>query len=154
MHELIHVKTDAEYAAATALFSEYAVWLSIDLSFQRFEEELQELKSMYATPFGGIVLCKKHDEYVGCVAIRRQENDTAELKRMYVQPAQQHKGIGGALLQEAIMLAIECGYKKIRLDTLEYMEPAMTLYKKNGFVQIPAYYYNPQQTAVFFEKNI
>lgn len=154
MHELIRVKTDAEYSSAAALFREYAEWLGIDLSFQKFDEELVQLKSMYATPFGGIVLCKIEEHYVGCIAIRKQENDIAELKRMYVQLAAQHKGIGDALLQEAILLAKEFGYKKIRLDTLSYMEPAMTLYKKNGFVQIPAYYHNPQETAVFFEKKI
>lgn len=154
MPELIRVKTNVEYKAAAALFREYAEWLGIDLSFQKFEEELQQLKIIYAAPFGGIVLCKIEENYVGCIAIRKQENDIAELKRMYVQPVAQRKGIGDALLGEAILLAKECGYEKIRLDTLSDMEPAITLYKKNGFIQIPAYYHNPQETAVFFEKKV
>jgi hypothetical protein len=34
------------------------------------------------------------------------------------------------------------------------MLPAMNLYIKNGFKEIPAYYYNPEPTAVYFEKTL
>jgi carbonic anhydrase len=154
MHEVIFVKTDEEYMAAAALFREYAIWLNIDLSFQKFEEELSQLKSIYATPYGGIILIKLNDKYVACVAVRKHKKDTAELKRMYVQTSVQRKGIGSLLLREALIIAKDCGYKKMLLDTLSIMEPAINLYKKNGFVEIPAYYHNPQETAVFFEKKI
>jgi len=154
MHDFILVKTNEEYASAAALFNEYATWLGIDLSFQRFEEELIQIKSMYAAPLGGIILCKIMDEYVGCVAIREQEYEVAELKRMYVKPGAQNKGIGNALLQEAILLAKKYMYKKIRLDTLSDMAPAIKLYRKSGFYSIPAYYFNPQKRAVYFEKSL
>jgi ribosomal protein S18 acetylase RimI-like enzyme len=88
------------------------------------------------------------------VAIRKISLDIAELKRMYVQPVAQHKGIGQLLLQEAILLAEKCNYKCIRLDTLNHMQPAINLYAKNGFYQIPAYYHNPIDSAVYFEKQI
>ncbi|MFT3909676.1 MAG: GNAT family N-acetyltransferase [Ferruginibacter sp.] len=152
MIENIHVHTDSEYEAAISLFRQYAAWLNIDLSFQHFEEELVSLKEMYAAPFGGIILCKKESEYAGCIAIRKIDADTAELKRMYVKPEFQQHGIGNALLQDALKLAKKYNYKKIRLDTLSNMTPAINLYKRNGFYEIPAYYFNPESTAVFFEK--
>lgn len=152
MPEYIHVNTSEEYAAAGYLFREYAAWLNIDLGFQKFNEELLGLKKMYAPPAGGIILSKNVDEYCGCIAIRKIDEETAELKRMYVKPAFQKKGIGAALLNEAILLAKKYGYKKIRLDTLGKMIPAIELYKRNGFNEIPAYYFNPEETAVYFEK--
>jgi ribosomal protein S18 acetylase RimI-like enzyme len=97
-------------------------------------------------------LCEINNEFVGCVAVRRIDDSRAELKRMYLQPQQQQKGIGSALLDHALLLARECGYKKIQLDTLSTMKPAMNLYLKNGFVEIPPYYHNPIETAVYFEK--
>jgi putative acetyltransferase len=154
MPEYIVVHSEEEYAAAGKLFMEYAQWLSIDLSFQHFEEELKELKEMYNPKVGGIILCKEENNYVACVALRRIDNETAELKRMYVQPAQQHKGIGKQLLLNAVQLAENCNYKFIRLDTLNTMAPAMNLYRQNGFYEIPPYYFNPQTTAVFFEKKL
>ena len=143
--------TDKEYLNAALLFKEYAGWLNIDLSFQHFDEELMELKTMYGFPKGGIVLCKDGNEIIGCVGIRKLDDSIAELKRMFIKPAFQKKGMGKQLLQKAVELARGLNYNVIRLDTLNYMIPAINLYKKYGFYEIPAYYYNPNETAVYFE---
>jgi len=154
MFEYVFVKTDEEYAAAVKLFTEYAAWLAVDLGFQHFDEELQNLKSVYNFNDGGIILCKVNDEFIGSVAIKRINTDVAELKRMYVQPLYQKKGIGHQLLKEAINLAKKNKYNFIRLDTLNYMLPAINLYKKNKFYEIPPYYNNPNATAVYFERKL
>lgn len=154
MMKNILVSSAEEYAAASRLFKEYAEWLGIDLSFQHFEEELQNLKSMYSNPNGGIILCKYGLEYAGCIAIRKKEEEVAELKRMFVRTAFQGRGIGKALLTDAIQHATDLRYKKIRLDTLNNMIPAISLYKQFGFYEIPAYYFNPEPTAVYFEKQL
>jgi GNAT superfamily N-acetyltransferase len=151
MHDYIIAGTDEDYRNAAKLFKEYAAWLNIDLAFQHFEEELQELKTMYAAPDGGIVLCKNSNDYIACVAVRKISNDTAELKRMFVKQAYQGHGIGKILLEKAIELARSANYTCIRLDTLNHMLPAINLYKKYGFYEIPAYYNNPNTTAVYFE---
>ncbi len=148
------INTTAEYEAAINLFKEYAAWLGIDLSFQHFEEELQGLKEMYSAADGGIILCKKENEFIGCVAIRRINHNTAELKRMYVQPAYQQQGVGKKLLEQALTLAQNCNYSFINLDTLNHMLPAINLYKKYGFYEIPAYYHNPVASAVYFQKQL
>jgi len=152
MREYILAKTGEEYKAAASLFKEYAEWLNIDLGFQKFSEELMQLKDMYGPPFGGIILAKDENDFVGCIAVRKTTATTAELKRMYVKPTNQQSGIGKQLLEEALALAKRYGYKKIQLDTLSNMKPAINLYKKNGFYEIPAYYHNPEKTAVYFEK--
>ena len=154
MLEIILVKSNEEYLIAQSLFKEYANWLNIDLRFQQFDEELKTLSSMYAFPYGGIILCRKDGEYAGCIAIRKIDTEIAELKRTYVRPSFQKQGIGNKLLQAAIDLAVNYKYKKIRLDTLSNMKEAINLYSRNGFYEIPAYYNNPQETAVYFEKKI
>ena len=149
---IIAAHTAEEYAAAEKLFREYAAWLNIDLCFQSFEEELRQLDEMYALPNGGIFLMKEEELFTGCIAVRRKDAETAELKRMYIQPAYRRAGAGNMLLQKALSLAKELGYKKIRLDTLATMVPAISLYKKVGFYEIEPYYFNPEKNAVFFEK--
>lgn len=151
MVEYILAKTDKDYSAAAKLFKEYAFGLGIDLGFQHFEEELENLKKMYNCADGGIILCKQENKFIGCVAVRRISDVTAELKRMYVQPAYRQSGIGKKLLEKAIELAKICRYEKIRLDTLNHMTPAINLYKKYGFYTITPYYNNPVETAVYFE---
>jgi putative acetyltransferase len=152
MPNIIEATTATEYEAAALLFQEYAVWLNIDLSFQNFEEELQQLKKMYAFPTGVILLATLENDFVGCVAVRKKENEIAELKRMYIKPVHQQKGIATLLLEKSLTIASQLGYKKIRLDTLDNMTPAINLYKKNGFYEIEPYYFNPEKSAVFFEK--
>ena len=154
MYDFNIIKTEGEYSAAINLFKEYAAWLGIDLGFQHFEEELQSLKEMYNEADGGLILCKKENEYIGCVAIRRIDSNTAELKRMYVQPACQQQGVGKKLLEHALTLAQNCNYSFVNLDTLNHMLPAIKLYKKYGFYEIAAYYHNPVASAVYFQKKL
>jgi ribosomal protein S18 acetylase RimI-like enzyme len=154
MLHYISAQTKEDYSAAAILFREYAAWLNIDLSFQHFEEELRQLNEMYALPNGGIILCKEKEEYIACVGIRRLDETTAEMKRMYVKPVHQGKGIASELLKLSIGLAKHCRYTSIRLDTLNTMAPAMNLYKKFGFIETPAYYFNPNETVVYFQKSL
>lgn len=152
MPEFIQASTKDEYKAAAILFREYAAWLNIDLTFQHFEKEMLELDKMYSWPHGGIILCREENEFTGCLGIRKIDNETAEMKRMWIRTGHHGKGLGSKLLEQAIELAKQCGYKKIKLDTLNYMTPAIHLYKKHGFVEVNAYYHNPNKTALFFEK--
>jgi len=151
MLDYIFVSQPNEYKSAMDLFLEYANWLNIDLSFQKFDEELKMLKTMYGPPLGCIILCKHENDFVACVAVRKIDDGVAELKRMYVKPEFQRMGIGENLLKLSISFAKEKGYKTIKLDTLNTMKPAMNLYAKHGFVETDAYYFNPEPTAVYFE---
>ena len=152
--EFIRAISDDHYDVATALFKEYALAIGIDLSFQQFEMELAGIRTMYSPPQGGIILCRNEGGYNGCVAVRKIDEDTGELKRMFVKPAFQGLGIGRKLLEEALVLAAECNYSFLRLDTLAPMESAIHLYVEKGFYEIPAYYHNPNSTAIFFEKKL
>ena len=154
MPDYLLAHTDEEYAEAAKLFTVYAKWLNIDLSFQHFEEELTGLKSMYALPYGGIILCREDGKYIACAAIRKIDDVTGELKRMYVMSEHQQKGIGRELLTRSISLARQCGYQRIRLDTLNHMQPAINLYQSFGFRISEPYYHNPNKGAVFFELEI
>ena len=145
-------ETDDDYAAVRQLFSEYAATLNINLQFQHFDEELGGLKKMYAKPVGGIILAREEEVLIGCVGIRKIDDITGELKRMYIKPGHQNKGIGKTLLEKALALARECKYESVKLDTLNYMLPAIHLYRQAGFYEIPPYYYNPNETALYFEK--
>ncbi|MCK9423219.1 MAG: GNAT family N-acetyltransferase [Bacteroidales bacterium] len=152
-YEFILASDDREFSIAKELFIEYANSLNFNLCFQNFENELIELNSMYNRPCGGIILIKEIDsgEFVGCVGIRKSEQQIAELKRMYVKESHRHKGLGEHLLNRAINLAKQLNYTKIRLDTMESMKSAVKLYRSKGFNPIESYRYNPVKNVLFFE---
>ncbi len=136
------------------LFIEYAHSLGFPLDFQDFDRELENLPGEYAPPVGCIFLCRVDDKIAGCIALRKLEEDICELKRMYVREGFRGKEIGRILAEKVIDRARKIGYKKIRLDTLDYMKTAIKIYKELGFRKIDAYRYNPFDNAVYMEKNL
>ena len=131
------------------LFREYEASLPFDLSFQNFEQELAGLPGRYAPPSGRLLLARCDDAFVGCVALRQIGESLCEMKRLFVQPAFQGKGIGKALAEAIIEEGRRIGYKRMRLDTV--LEPAKSLYRSLGFREIPPYQPVPVEGVVFME---
>jgi ribosomal protein S18 acetylase RimI-like enzyme len=143
--------TDADFAQARALFEEYAAGLAIDLCFQGFSQELDTLAAMYGPARGVLLLAEIEGMAAGCAAVRRLDDVTCELKRVYVRPEFRGTGLGRRLTETAIRAASEMGYKSIRLDTLPQMAAAQRLYEDLGFRDIPAYYGKPMAGQRFME---
>ena len=83
-----------DFDKARQLFLEYADSLGFSLSFQSFEEELENLPGKYASPDGCILLAWDELECVGCVGLRPLNQNVCEMKRLYVKPAFRRTGIG------------------------------------------------------------
>lgn len=137
---------------AVNLFNEYANSLNISLDFQNFAEELNLINSMYGSPDGCLLLVYDNAEAIACAAYRKIGEGVCELKRMYIKPEFRGQGIGQQLLSLLSDKAKQNGYNTMRLDTLDTMLPALSLYQKNGFNAIDAYYYNPNKGVVYMEK--
>lgn len=144
-----------EYAAAVnGLFREYAASMGLDLSFQGFAEELAGLPGKYAPPEGRLILARVQNADAGCVALRKIGDNTCEMKRLYVRPGFQGRGIGKALARCVIEEARGIGYRQMLLDTLASMHSAIDLYRSLGFTETAPYYHNPLPDARFFQLTI
>ena len=135
------------------LFEEYGRSIGIDLSFQGFEEELASLPGKYAPPHGAVIIART-DVPCGCVALRRIDTGTCEMKRLYVRPGSRGLRIGAELVTRIIAIAASRGYQAMRLDTLPSMASAVSLYRSFGFSEIDPYIFNPIPGALFMEKRL
>lgn len=131
-----------------SLFREYQAFIAVDLCFQSFAEELTGLPGRYAPPQGTILIAGAE---AGIVALRALDPYTAEMKRLFVRPAFQGKGLGRALAESVIEVARTRGYSRLRLDTLPQMGAAISMYRQLGFVEIAPYTANPVAGALYFE---
>lgn len=142
--------TTADIALARALFVEYARWLEVDLCFQGFDEELRTLPGAYAAPQGRLLLAGQGDDAFACIALRPLAGlELGEVKRLYVQPAWRGQGWGGKLVAALLAEARAIGYAELKLDTLEWMSAARSLYEHAGFRACAPYYANPLPGVVY-----
>ena len=145
-----------DLAATSQLFTAYAEFLGIDLSFQGFATEVKTLPGKYAPPTGEVLLaCDSEDNAVGCVALRPLQSDgCCEMKRLYVTPTSRGLGLGRKLVGAILDVARCLGYLEMRLDTLSSMPKAMELYEKSGFTRVNAYYDTPLMDTVFYARSL
>ncbi|PKK83023.1 MAG: GNAT family N-acetyltransferase [candidate division Zixibacteria bacterium HGW-Zixibacteria-1] len=136
---------------AKLLIAEYAEFLGFDLNFQDFAEEMESFPGKYAPPGGCLLLARDGDRIAGCIALRKMDNDTCEMKRLFVRPEFRGHGAGRRLAEELLARAREIGYKKMRLDTVPQLASAIALYEIIGFYDIEPYYHNPVPGARFME---
>lgn len=149
---------DARVDAVRAIFREYADSLGIDLCFQDFDRELQELPGEYRPPRGALLLASVDGVIAGCCALRPLDAvdypNAAEMKRLYVRKAFRGFGLGRQLAEAAIDAARQGGYACVLLDTLSDMEAARALYDDLGFQEIPPYYHNPIAGAHYLKVDL
>lgn len=154
MTQIIHARTSDHYQWVRRLFQQYADSLGFDLEFQDFSRELATLPGEYAPPRGCILLAARAEEYIGCAALRPLEDGICEMKRLYVTPGFRGQKIGRALAQGIIDEAHRSGYALMRLDTIETMTAAKSLYLSLGFRSLKPYRYNPLVNPTYFELDL
>ena len=92
-------------------------------------------------------------EAVGCGAILLDPRGWGEVKRMYVRPDQRGRGI--QVLAEIEAIASAARIDLLRLETGIHNSEALALYRRAGFVEIPAFGdYVPDALSVFMEKRV
>ena len=86
-----------------------------------------------------VVIAYNDDKAVGCGCFKKFDNESVEIKRMFVSPDQRSNGIGAAILDELSKWAGEQGYQFTVLETGSKQNEAVHFYKKVGYTIIPNY---------------
>jgi putative acetyltransferase len=105
---------------------------------------------------GAFLIAYLDDVAVGCGAIRRLDDATAELKRMYVSPCERGKGIGRALVKALEREACRLGATKVVLETGTRLAPAIKLYEAMGYSRIRLFgeYVSSPDTSLCFGRTL
>jgi GNAT superfamily N-acetyltransferase len=74
---------------------------------------------------------------VGC--LKKLEEGVGEVQRMYVLPDFRGKSVGRAIVNQLIDEARSLGYRRLKLESLEFLKAAHALYRSVGFHEIDPY---------------
>ena len=104
-------------------------------------------------PAGDFLVVYAEERPVGCGGLKRFDERTCEIKRMYILPELRGQGLSGLLLEALEARARELGYVMARLDTGIRQPAAKHLYERACYVEIPDYNGNTQ-ASFWFEKSL
>ncbi|WP_205628370.1 GNAT family N-acetyltransferase [Haloprofundus marisrubri] len=82
---------------------------------------------------------RTEEKPAGSIQLKRLDETTAEVKRLYVRPSYRGRGIGRELVESLLAAARADGFETLRLGVAPYHESARSLYGELGFEFTPAY---------------
>jgi len=145
---IFHQVESAEHRQqAGALIREYLEWLNervqrdYGIAFDvdaMVASDLSETDKFHP-PDGRFYLVRYGGEAAGVGCLKKLEAGVGEIQRMYVPALLRVKGIGRAIVNRLIEDARSIGYRRLKLESLEFLAAAHSLYRSVGFHEIDPY---------------
>lgn len=111
-------------------------------------EDLENIEQEYFENNGVFYVVEDNGKIIGTIAVKKEEDNIARIKRMFIDKEYRKQGIGQRLLDRIIEFCKNKGYKKIILSTHQQMQEAIEFYKKNEFKEYK------RDKEIFFERII
>lgn len=145
---------DPTGAAATAAMRSY--FAELDARFPRgFDpgDALGPGAASMAAPHGVFLVAVADDgSVVACGGVQRLDEETGEIKRMWVDPGWRGSGLGRRTLSELEGHAARLGYTRVVLDTNATLTEAIAMYTGAGYRPIARYNDNPYAERWFAKR--
>ncbi len=130
---------------------------TLEESIQYFESsgqlsDMDNFQEEYSERDGLFLAVLEDETVIGSGAIRKLDEDTAELKRVWLLEKYHGQGVGFRIVQQLLEFAHQKGYQRVRLQTHPQQTRALDFYRKVGFHEIPCY--NDDTSEVSMEISI
>jgi GNAT superfamily N-acetyltransferase len=93
----------------------------------------------FAPPAGVFLVGWAGDVAVATGGLRRHDEESAEVKRMYVVESHRGRGYARTVLAELERYAVRAGYRRILLETGTAQPEAIALYLSSGYTPAPGF---------------
>ena len=74
---------------------------------------------------------------LGTCAVLRHSAEEYEIAKMAVAPSARGRGLGDLLMEAAVRFARDHGARKVVIVSNTMLGPALRLYRKHGFIEVP-----------------
>jgi len=107
----------------------------LDIDPSETDRDLSDTAHYYFKRNGLFEIIDEDGEIVGSYGVYPVSPDVCELRKMYLLPGFQGRGLGKLMMERAISKSKELGYATMLLETNKKLEKAVRLYEKYGFVE-------------------
>jgi len=129
-----------DHAAVARELADYLSYIGDALDAEGLDHDIAHWQEEYDGRTGVLlVVADAAGEVVGTAAVRLLEPGVGELKRMWLRPAWQGRGLGRRLMDACLDEARRLGCRALRLDTQAKLEAAVGLYRAYGFSEVARY---------------
>jgi putative acetyltransferase len=88
-------------------------------------------------PGGEIFFVLEGTAVLGTCAVIRHSSEECEIAKMAVAASARGRGLGDLLMAAAIEFARDIGVRRVAIVSNTLLAPALQLYRKHGFVEVP-----------------
>ena len=113
-------------------------WIRKYFTLEQTDLDVLENADEYLVQTGGtIIFAVVGTNIAGTVALKKVDEETVEMTKMAVDEAFQGNRIGWKLAEQIIRQAWEMGFQKVILYSNTVLVPALNMYQRLGFREIP-----------------
>ncbi|WKZ37814.1 MAG: GNAT family N-acetyltransferase [Anaerolineales bacterium] len=148
-----HQVIDAKYLISAVAQRIYSPGETPKYFYDVLEEEgelkdVDDFQRVYEQNQGIFLAVLEDGRLVGTGAMKRMDQSTAELKRLWLLEEYQGRGIGYRVVMKLFAFAREKGYSAIRLQTSHEQTRAIAFYKRLGFHEIECYNHKTDEISM------
>ena len=96
-------------------------------------EDLQDLKKSYGGVGDSFLVAEDEGRVIGTCGVKADGDQTAILRRFFVDSRHRGKGVGRGLLEQALAFCSKNNFKEVVIRTAASMEQAIHVCRKAGF---------------------
>ena len=98
-------------------------------------DDLEDIQTTYGGIGEGFFVAFFGTEVIGTVAVKKEDERAALLRRIFVKPTYRNRKYGERLIEEAISFCGVVGYQEVVFKTTSNMTGAIRLCLKKGFIE-------------------
>jgi GNAT superfamily N-acetyltransferase len=152
-------RTLADFEAVHPLIAEMGAWDAREAAAwgippaqtiaDYYSDTPADMLAQHTASRSAYYLARWHGTPAGGVGFVRWNDEIAEEKKFYVQPAFRGNRIGRALIETVLSGMRQAGYREACLVTTRFMPTAVSLYERVGFVHVPPFEPIPDEYVPF-----
>lgn len=128
----IRTYLNSDFKLVWELYTEGLNSTNTNVGDGNWNEDMRQIEKTYLNKYGDFLIGIIEDKIVAMGAIRRINENCAEIKRMRVKSEFARKGFGQTILIALEKRAEELGYSQLQLNTTTLQEAAQKFYLKTA----------------------